>query len=108
MTRPAFTPARLAVLRELCRDGADNRTIGARLGIGENTVKSHLRALQAATGTTTRTALVIAALRAPAVTHLAGDDYQRTACCRQPTDRLPDRDHITRTIGNVTCGGHDQ
>lgn len=57
------SPAQYRVLRALLHDGADNDTLARRLGIGVPTIKDHLRVLFAATGTTTRTELVVAVLR---------------------------------------------
>lgn len=68
MTNPAprlviLTPRQRAVLGELARDGADNPTIGARLGISEQTVKHHIKGVLAAFDRTTRTAVVVDCLR---------------------------------------------
>lgn len=53
----------LEVLDELLRDGADNITIGARLGMAEDTVKAHLAHLYRKTGKDNRTALAVAVTR---------------------------------------------
>lgn len=50
------------VLDELCRDGADNETIARRLGIAHNTVKTHLRDLNAKCHTANRTELAVEVL----------------------------------------------
>lgn len=69
-TPPAFTghvtdvelsPARIDVLEELCR-GLSNARIGRRLGIAEDTVKSHVRDILAATGAVDRTHVVVMVL----------------------------------------------
>lgn len=57
------TAAQRAVIGELTRDGASNRTIGQRLFITEDTVKCHVRAAMKATGCGSRTALAVALLR---------------------------------------------
>ena len=51
------------VVAELCRDGATNAQIAARLGVTEDTVKSQLRVAMGATGAETRTALALAVAR---------------------------------------------
>lgn len=56
------TPAQRAVVVELARDGAPNHVIARRLGIDIETVKTHLRRAMAASGCTSRTALVAALL----------------------------------------------
>lgn len=50
------------VLDELCWDGADNETIARRLGIAHNTVKTHLRDLNAKCHTANRTELAVEVL----------------------------------------------
>lgn len=57
------TPMVRTVIGELTRDGADNATIALRLGISENTVKSHVKAAIAATGADNRTHVVCLLLR---------------------------------------------
>jgi DNA-binding NarL/FixJ family response regulator len=52
-----------AVIRELARDGADNAVIATRLGVAEDTVKSHVKAALAAVGASNRTHLVCLLLR---------------------------------------------
>jgi DNA-binding NarL/FixJ family response regulator len=59
----AVTPTEARVLRELLRDGADYRTIGMRLGVVEETVKSHAKALLRKTHCRSATALVVEVLR---------------------------------------------
>lgn len=44
-------------------DGADNRTIGRRCGLSEQTVKTHMAQMFRKTGTTSRAGLVLAAVR---------------------------------------------
>ena len=59
---PGFTPPALAARQlevlGLIGEGASNRIIAERLGISENTVKSHLRALYEALGANSRTGAV--------------------------------------------------
>lgn len=57
------TPRQRAVIGELTYDGADNATIAARLGIGEQSVKTLLRRAMSRAGIHTRTALVVALLK---------------------------------------------
>jgi DNA-binding NarL/FixJ family response regulator len=52
------TPAQKLVLDCLLEDGADNRTIGRRLGSSEETVKTHVRDLLRRFDVPNRTALV--------------------------------------------------
>ena len=61
--RVVVTRAELAVLHQLLRDGASNATIGARLHIVEDTVKSHVKALLRKTDTTSRSELIVAVMR---------------------------------------------
>jgi DNA-binding NarL/FixJ family response regulator len=51
------------VLRELCRDGADNRLIGRRLFVTEDTVKTHVKNILRKARMNTRTQLAVAVLR---------------------------------------------
>lgn len=51
------------VLAELALDGASNTEIGDRLGVAEDTVKTHIKHLLRKTGAPTRTALVAGVLR---------------------------------------------
>jgi DNA-binding NarL/FixJ family response regulator len=57
------TPMVRAVIGELTRDGAVNGVIADRLGIAEDTVKSHVKAALRAVGSENRTAMVCALLR---------------------------------------------
>lgn len=57
------TPRQRAVIGELARDGADNKTIALRLGVVEDTIKSHVKHVIAATGADNRTHLVCLLLR---------------------------------------------
>ena len=57
------TRAQAQVIAELACDGASNGTIAERLGISEETVKSHLKAALAAARCTNRTELAVALLR---------------------------------------------
>lgn len=57
------TPMVRKVIGELARDGADDATIGLRLGISQWTVKSHMKRAFAATGADNRTHLVTLLLR---------------------------------------------
>lgn len=62
MTEPRIvivSPAERAVIGELTRDGATNRTIGARLGVTDHVVRNHLKATMKRTGHASRTALVV-------------------------------------------------
>lgn len=54
-----ITPAQHLVLNELCRDGADNVVIAARLSVTTETVKSHLKRVMAKAHTTNRTELAL-------------------------------------------------
>lgn len=58
-----LTPREWDVLTELCRDGADNRSIARRLFVSEDTVKTHVKHLLAKGGYRTRTELAVAVLR---------------------------------------------
>jgi DNA-binding NarL/FixJ family response regulator len=58
-----LTPREWDVLTELCRDGADNRLIGRRLYVSEDTVKSHVKHILRKAGMATRTQLAVAVLR---------------------------------------------
>jgi DNA-binding NarL/FixJ family response regulator len=58
----ALTPRELAVL-ELIADGLSHEQIGARLGIGTETVRTHGKKATARLGATTRTQAVATALR---------------------------------------------
>lgn len=51
------------VAYNLVWDAADNRTIGLRLGIAEDTVKHYMKALLRRTGYANRTELAVAMLR---------------------------------------------
>lgn len=64
MTQPILRPteSQYRVLVELCRDGADNRTIARRLRISDQTVKTHLRRLNQGRFLT-RTEMAVAVLR---------------------------------------------
>lgn len=82
-----LTPRQRAVLGQLTRDGADNATIGARLGISEQTVKHHMKGILAAFGQSTRIGVVIDCLRGhvrvrvrdDSGTHWRKTDLQETA-----------------------------
>jgi DNA-binding NarL/FixJ family response regulator len=50
------------VLGELLNDGAENKTIGKRLFLTEDTIKTHMRRILSKTKIPNRTALVIAIL----------------------------------------------
>lgn len=79
MTRHAVISARQAeVLRELLRDGPDDRLIGRRLGVGVYTVRTHMKGLLAATRTSNRTALAVAVLRGDVVPAVKGRDHWST------------------------------
>ena len=54
-----FTPREAEVLA-LVREGLSNRDIAARLGIGETTVKTHVKNLLAKTNTSNRVELILA------------------------------------------------
>lgn len=56
MSAPSLSEREQQVADELVRDGASNRTIGRRLGISEDTVKSHVKAILRKTGAANRTA----------------------------------------------------
>lgn len=58
-----LTRSELEVLKQLVRDGADNATIGQRLYVTEETVKTHMSRLLRKTGMGSRTALAVAVLR---------------------------------------------
>lgn len=58
----ALTPRECDVLRLLC-EGLDNKTIALRLGLALTTVKSHVKALLAKSGTGSRTQMAALALR---------------------------------------------
>lgn len=60
--RAELTARELEVLAEIAR-GAGNRTIGARLGISEGTVKTHVVSLLAKLGAADRTEAVVLAYR---------------------------------------------
>lgn len=51
------------VLRELLMDGADNCTIGRRLHLSEDTIKTHFRRVFAKVEVPSRAALAVALLR---------------------------------------------
>lgn len=57
-----FTYQQYRIVRELATDGADNETIARRLGIGVETVRSHLTAIYKKTGYRDRTELAVAVL----------------------------------------------
>lgn len=57
------TPMVRKVIGEITRDGPINAVIAERLGIAEDTVKSHIKAALRAVGCDNRTALVCALLR---------------------------------------------
>lgn len=56
-TPPDLAPRQLEVLRQIS-EGASNRAMAETMGISENTVKSHLRAIYEALGANTRVAAV--------------------------------------------------
>jgi len=58
----ALTPAEVAVLDELCRDGADDGVIAERVGVSVWTIKSQMKAIRLAVGVGNRTAVVAAVL----------------------------------------------
>lgn len=58
-----LTPTEERVLRELVRDGAGNRVIARRLGVIEDTVKSHMKSVLRKTGSGCRTSLAVDILR---------------------------------------------
>lgn len=58
-----LTRAQRAVLGQLTEDGASDLEIADRLGLAEQTVKAHMKAIFKATGCRNRTALVVACLR---------------------------------------------
>ncbi len=58
-----LTPRQRAVLGHLTWDGADNRTIAARMGLTEHTIKSHMKIILAAFDAESRTAIVADCLR---------------------------------------------
>ena len=58
----ALTRAEVAVLNELCRDGADDGVIAARVGVSVWTIKSQMKAIRQAIGVANRTAIVTAVL----------------------------------------------
>lgn len=120
-----ISPAQMAVLRELCRDGDDNQAIAERLHLSVWTVKSHLGAIQTTLGVASKTAIVAAVLnrriRVEAyggkvaaeintrdVIHLGphpGALLLATDCCHRLVQDLPSRHRVTRNPSNVTCGG---
>lgn len=51
------------VLVELCRDGASNETIGRRLGLKMETIRTHIKNMLQKAGFTNRTELAVAVLR---------------------------------------------
>ena len=60
MTRDVvITAAQANVLRELIDDGGTNRQIGRRLGLAEDTIKTHMKGLLAAAKVPDRTALAV-------------------------------------------------
>lgn len=59
----ALTPAEIAILVELCRDGADSAVIGKRLHLSARTVRTHFSAIFAKLGCNNRTGAIIAILR---------------------------------------------
>ena len=59
---PALTPREVDVLQRLAR-GLSTRAIGAELGVGENTVRTHTRTLLAKLGAHSRTQAVLEAQR---------------------------------------------
>lgn len=58
-----LTPREMDVLVELVEDGADNITIGRRLYISHDTVKSHVKSMLKKSGMHNRTALALAVER---------------------------------------------
>ena len=62
MTRTALTKRELEVLR-LLADGLRQEEIGRRLGIGPETVRTHVRKASGRLGAATRTQAVATALR---------------------------------------------
>lgn len=76
------TPSQRDVIRELACDGPSNAEIGDRLGIREDTVKTHMRAALEATGCPNRTALALAVVRGRVRLHVEdhrGDHLRRPA-----------------------------
>lgn len=54
-----ITPSEHLVLNELCRDGAENPVIAARLSLSQDTVKSHIKHVMKKAGTVNRTELAL-------------------------------------------------
>lgn len=76
-----LTPTQRAVLGQLTHDGAENVTIAARLGMSENTVKSHVKGILKAFDCTNRTAVVTDCLRGRVqvrVENRSGDHLRKT------------------------------
>lgn len=66
MTGPrviTLTPRQREVLGQLTHDGADDATIAARLGVTDQTIKSHIKNILRAFGVPNRTAVVVDCLR---------------------------------------------
>lgn len=51
------------VLRELLNDGPDNKILGKRLYLAEDTIKTHIRKILSKSRVSNRTALTVAVLR---------------------------------------------
>ena len=60
------------VVQQLAFDGADNETIGRRLGLSTETVRSHLQAAYRRTGFNSRTALALAVDRGEIILRAGG------------------------------------
>lgn len=130
-----LTPSQHAVFLEAVEDGASSVQIAARLHLSQHTVKSHLKAIMAATGSANRAGLAIGWLRGRFAIGVVNGRYgprnppadpprvpvarvptkraavthgvgpQWTTCCILPTEDLPAADRITRDSGAVTCPG---
>lgn len=61
--RASLTFREIEILRELLEGGAENKTIGKRLYLTEDTVKSHLKSIMRKTRTANRTELAVSVLR---------------------------------------------
>jgi len=119
--RVYLPPAQRRVLAELRADGAPNRTIATRLGMGKGTVESHLSGIRRALDLHSSTAVVAHVLQGRvqildrpdkptdvAPVHLAPAPRAfllAAGCCHRLTIDLPDGDGLTRVPAKVTCRG---
>lgn len=86
----ALTPAEIAILVELCRDGADSAVIGNRLCLSAKTVRTHFSTIFAKLGCKSRTSAIIAVLR----------DHDLRPVCFPWLDDVTNQSTIQRAFAN--------